>query len=337
MKLMVIYSKTGGHTIPAVEIAKAGRMRFDEITLVGPQKTIGSEIVEKAGFTPITTEFDGNPKKIFSALGEAYDILRKKSPDALISMGAYNSVPFVVVNRFLKNKIFFHEQNHAPGKANFWLDMFGFFTKGFVAYEETAHLFKAPCSAYGNPINLEYVCCSSVSDSPTKQKKKILVMPGSQGSKDILKSMIEYIKYNKKSGEYDFVLVTGKPNYAEVKAEQKKFGLDVKVIAYLDNPKSEYADTDLFIGRAGAITVAELDCQGIPSILIPYPHANNHQIKNTVLLENCAVIEQSKLTIDLLAEEIDLLMSVGRRPAKIKKYENIARRIIEDIYETINN
>ena len=48
-----------------------------------------------------------------------------------------------------------------------------------------------------------------------------------------------------------------------------------------------YTAADLVICRAGASTVSELAAAGMPSILIPYPHAvDDHQTKNGAWLVN---------------------------------------------------
>ena len=53
------------------------------------------------------------------------------------------------------------------------------------------------------------------------------------------------------------------------------------VAPFLDRMELAYAVADLAVARAGAGTIAELAVCGIPSILVPYPHATaNHQEAN---------------------------------------------------------
>jgi UDP-N-acetylglucosamine--N-acetylmuramyl-(pentapeptide) pyrophosphoryl-undecaprenol N-acetylglucosamine transferase len=50
---------------------------------------------------------------------------------------------------------------------------------------------------------------------------------------------------------------------------------------YLYDGLSWMASADLFVGRAGAMTCAELAALGVPSILVPYPYAaDDHQTFN---------------------------------------------------------
>src|SRR5258706_8402809 len=48
--------------------------------------------------------------------------------------------------------------------------------------------------------------------------------------------------------------------------------------AFIDDMAAAYGEADLAVCRAGATTVAELAAAGVPSILVPFPHAvDDHQ------------------------------------------------------------
>ena len=74
-----------------------------------------------------------------------------------------------------------------------------------------------------------------------------------------------------------------------------------------------YEWADLVIGRSGAMTVSELSAIGMPSILIPYPHAmDNHQLFNARFLEGkkaTVVIDEKQLNPEHLAETIKKIIS----------------------------
>ncbi len=48
------------------------------------------------------------------------------------------------------------------------------------------------------------------------------------------------------------------------------------MVPFLDRMELGYAAADLVVARAGATTISELAVCGVPSILVPYPHATEH-------------------------------------------------------------
>jgi len=82
----------------------------------------------------------------------------------------------------------------------------------------------------------------------------------------------------------------------ELLAKEKSY-VDVKycVAGYEDKVPQLLCVTDLFLGRAGASTVAELSALGVASILVPLPNApRDHQRENIKLFLN----EQAVLSIE---------------------------------------
>jgi len=74
-----------------------------------------------------------------------------------------------------------------------------------------------------------------------------------------------------------------------------------------------YAAADVFIGRAGASTMAEITLCRLPAILIPYPHASeNHQHYNATSLADkggAILLEDQKLTGPLLLDTLEELLN----------------------------
>jgi len=75
-----------------------------------------------------------------------------------------------------------------------------------------------------------------------------------------------------------------------------------------------YAEADLVICRAGAMTVAELAAGGMASVLVPFPHAvDDHQTANARFLADrgaAILLGQNALTPDGLAQ---LIRSLDRK------------------------
>jgi UDP-N-acetylglucosamine--N-acetylmuramyl-(pentapeptide) pyrophosphoryl-undecaprenol N-acetylglucosamine transferase len=81
------------------------------------------------------------------------------------------------------------------------------------------------------------------------------------------------------------------------------------VFAFLDQMHYAYSVADLVVARAGAGCVHEVMRFGLPSVLVPYPHAGQHQLENArVLAEKGAalLLEETRLTPELLSRLLDL-------------------------------
>src|SRR5258706_10031081 len=78
--------------------------------------------------------------------------------------------------------------------------------------------------------------------------------------------------------------------------------------AFIDDMAAAYGEADLAVCRAGATTVAELAAAGVPSILVPFPHAvDDHQTTNARFLADAGgavLVPQSELTPEGLAKLI---------------------------------
>jgi UDP-N-acetylglucosamine--N-acetylmuramyl-(pentapeptide) pyrophosphoryl-undecaprenol N-acetylglucosamine transferase len=80
------------------------------------------------------------------------------------------------------------------------------------------------------------------------------------------------------------------------------------VKAFEDDMAAAYAVADLVVCRCGAGTCAELIRYQLPSIVIPYPYAHDHQRKNGEYLKNgTRMILQKETTPETLRDEIEKL------------------------------
>jgi UDP-N-acetylglucosamine--N-acetylmuramyl-(pentapeptide) pyrophosphoryl-undecaprenol N-acetylglucosamine transferase len=71
---------------------------------------------------------------------------------------------------------------------------------------------------------------------------------------------------------------------------------------------SAYQHADIVICRSGAMTVTELSALGVPSILVPFPHAvDDHQTRNAKHLADSGaaiLMPQHSLNAESLAAEL---------------------------------
>jgi UDP-N-acetylglucosamine--N-acetylmuramyl-(pentapeptide) pyrophosphoryl-undecaprenol N-acetylglucosamine transferase len=99
--------------------------------------------------------------------------------------------------------------------------------------------------------------------------------------------------------------------------------------AYLDEKMVEaLAAADLVVARAGASVLGEFPAVGLPSILVPYPHAGQHQEVNANYLERhgaAVVIADDDLSARLLPTILDLLSSPDRLQSMSLAAASLAR------------
>jgi len=97
----------------------------------------------------------------------------------------------------------------------------------------------------------------------------------------------------------------------------------LRIYPYLEQMEQGYAVADLAICRAGATTIAELTCAGVPSILVPYPHAAaDHQRENAKAVAEggaALMVPDSEIRDRLLAEVTGLLENADRLGAMVAR------------------
>ena len=116
----------------------------------------------------------------------------------------------------------------------------------------------------------------------------------------------------------------------DILSEVKEFGLDVeknpqiRLLEYIDNMPQCLSAADLVIGRAGAMTLTEIEAKAKASILIPSPNvAENHQFHNAMALVNrnaARILEEKDLSADTLSAMMDELLSDKEKLFEIERH-----------------
>jgi UDP-N-acetylglucosamine--N-acetylmuramyl-(pentapeptide) pyrophosphoryl-undecaprenol N-acetylglucosamine transferase len=96
----------------------------------------------------------------------------------------------------------------------------------------------------------------------------------------------------------------------------------VHALPYLEDMPGALAASDIALSRAGAMTIAELLNEGLPSILVPLPtSAEDHQMYNARALEAAGaarVVPEAELTAARLATELQGATSGAERLASMR-------------------
>ena len=348
MRIAMVAGGSGGHIYPALSLAKELVSRGHSVAFIGADNRIEKDIIPENHFEfiglAVRTTKGGPLQKVISLFSmltsyrEAKKILKGRF-DLVIGFGNYISVPVILAAKSLGIRIMLHEQNSFVGRANRFLDEKADLIIG--SYEENLKQFKNPkIKILGNPQS-SIAAAVKRNDSLfgdehlSKDVKTVLIFFGSLGSETLMKTVCEYFKI--KSPGYQVLYATGNTYYEAVLPYDSE---EIRIEKRIDGT-AWMKDADLFVGRAGATTLAEVIATGVPSVLIPSPYVpNNHQYFNAKALsdKNAAVlIEEKQLTPELLKKTIEDLLADDEARANLSKQTESMRNdhVIDDIIDEI--
>ena len=289
-------------------------------------------------------------KKTFKAVKEflagrkmCRKLLRENRPDVVVGTGGFVCSPLIAAAHKEKVPILLHEQNAFPGRSNRMMSKYA----GTVctSFPNLDHYFnkKAKIVFTGNPIRGVF---STVDRDACRTKlgltindTLILAMGGSLGARTVNSAIVELAKAIT-DPNVKIILSVGKQRYKEVMEEAKNWPKSIEVFEYIQDPETYLAACDLFIGRAGAITCAEVQAVGAPSVLIPYPYAaQDHQTYNAKTFEDAkagillpddqAVEKLPGIVTELLADK-ERLTNMRKNARELAIYD-AASRIVDEV------
>lgn len=346
MRLVVTGGGTGGHIFPALAFAREAQRRIPgtEVLYIGSARGLENGLVEKAGFPFVAIEISGfrrrlsweNVKTVWRFLKgvhAAKRTLRVFSPDVVLGTGGYVAGPVVFAASRLGIPTVIHEQNVVPGLTNRFLARVSDLVA--VSFPGTEQAFPRARNVVvtGNPRATEVASADGEEGRRAlgvpADKRLVLVVGGSRGARPINDAMLGALDRLGRCGDLHVVYVTGEAHYDTVRAAAGgRIPPNVTLVPFLYDMPAVLAGADLFVGRAGATTLAEITALGVPSVLIPSPYVtNNHQEKNARRLEAegaAVVLREAELTPQRLAETV---LALCANPEGLKAMRAAARRL----------
>jgi UDP-N-acetylglucosamine--N-acetylmuramyl-(pentapeptide) pyrophosphoryl-undecaprenol N-acetylglucosamine transferase len=334
--MIVMAGGTGGHVFPALAVARALHDQGVRIVWLGTREGIEARVVPAAGFELETIAIRGLrgggwlrwlllPMRLNIAMLQAWRILRRIKPDAVLAMGGFASGPGSLMASALRIPLLIHEQNAIAGLTNRWLAKIAdVVMAGFPAAFGARHGVRV----VGNPVRQEILALPAPELRLAERagRLRLLVVGGSQGAQVFNQIVPEAVRALPEAGRPQLWHQTGKRDEASVAAAYRAFQPDAKVAAFIDDMAAAYAWADVVICRAGAMTIAELASAGVAAILVPFPHAaDDHQTANARYLEArdaAVLLPQPEFTAVRLAE---LLTSLGANRALLQRLAVNAR------------
>ncbi|MCL1952090.1 MAG: undecaprenyldiphospho-muramoylpentapeptide beta-N-acetylglucosaminyltransferase [Oscillospiraceae bacterium] len=356
---------TAGHINPALSVA--GLVRYLHpgcgIHFVGTADHMEARLVPEAGYAFHTIDISGfqrsfSPasikrnlstlKKLMTVTGQVNKLFGAIRPDLVIGFGGYVSGPVLRAAAKAGIPTAIHEQNAFPGVTNKALAK----QVDAVMLTDIAAAARMKCKnepiVTGLPIRREFYACTRAqcrAELCLDSRPMVLSMGGSQGARAVNEAVCGMIAALAPSHSVYFSHAYGQHGlgFPDDLCAQ---GVDIAapeldLREYIGDTARRMAAADLFIGRAGASTVSELQATGKPAILVPYPYAaENHQYFNAKTLADqgaAIVIEEKDLTPQLLTKTVRELLA---DPARLQAMGGAARAMAvtdanERIYEVL--
>lgn len=297
---------TGGHYFAAESFINYLKSENYQPVFIGSQFGIEKKLVNNLGIEYKLFKIRGFAGKnffekiksigyLFNSTFKCLFYTIKYKPLFVIGFGGYTALPVILSAAILRKKNAIVEQNSIPGLANKILSTFCDII--FVNFDTTKSFFKKkPVFCVGNPIRTKDF---PINRNFSKDYLRLGVIGGSRGAKTINNALFEFASLidEKLKSKLTIIHQTGLDDYEEALKIYKKYNVNAKVYDFITDMDSFYRNIDIIISRAGASALSEIACYGLPSILVPYPHAiYNHQYFNAKNFEksHCAWIVLDK-------------------------------------------
>ena len=346
--LLVMAGGTGGHVYPAMAVADYLHALGWRIVWLCTEGGMENRLIENKPYAKAMMSMHGVrgkgllgwvllPFKLLIAFKQSFAAIRQHKPNVVLGMGGFAAFPGGLMAKLLGKKLVIHEQNSIAGLTNKTLSLFA--NKVLTAFPSAF----AKAELVGNPVRKEITQCTAPEAryKARKGKLKLLVVGGSLGAaalNDVLPKALATLPENARP---EVIHQAGEKHIDALQANYHKASVAVDARAYIQNMAEMYAWADVVICRAGALTVAELACVGVASVLVPFPHAvDDHQTYNAKYLSDngaAMLIRQAEFNVVKASEilrnltrEICLEMAVKARAlAKPEATESVAQICME--------
>lgn len=349
---------TAGHVVPAVAVARAleARRGPGSVELVGARRGLearssltadlpltllpGRGVVRRLDVASLARNAGAVAGLAVAGL-RALALVAARRPAVVVSVGGYASVPVALAAVALGVPVVVCNVDAVPGLANRLVGRLA--RASGVAVPGTA-LPRARVT--GAPVRPEIAAVAgAAADGPDPAARRQLGFPegrqvvavvgGSLGARRVNEAAIALAERWAARGDVAVHHVVGRrdqawaaerwpagvaPPSGDAPACAAGPGLWYRQVPYEERMALVYRAADVVVGRAGAMTVAELATVGVPAVLVPLPGApGDHQAANAAVLARAGaavVVPDAECDGSRLAAELQVLLADdGRRRA----------------------
>ena len=310
--ILITAGGTGGHVFPGLAVADAMREAGWRVVWLGAKSGMEARLVPARGYEMAWVRAGALRGKGIAAavllpiilligFWQSARAILAHRPDVVLGIGGYVAFPGGMMASLLARPLAVHEPNAVAGLTNRILA--GVADRVFVAFPGA--LKNAEWT--GNPVRAE-IARLAVPEARLAGRGgplRLLVVGGSLGAQALNEAMPRALARIAARERPRVIHQSGESHLESLRAGYAAAGVEGELVAFIDDMAQRYAEADLVLCRAGAITIAELCAGGMASVLVPFPHAvDDHQTANARFLADrgaAILLPQAELTPERLA------------------------------------
>jgi UDP-N-acetylglucosamine--N-acetylmuramyl-(pentapeptide) pyrophosphoryl-undecaprenol N-acetylglucosamine transferase len=315
-KLLIMAGGTGGHIMPGLAVAE--RMELDgwKIAWMGSPDGMEARLTAGRGFETAWIRFSALrgkglfrklllPINLLRAFYQAFVQLGQIKPDLVLGFGGYISFPGGMMAVLRGIPLILHEQNSVAGLANRVLALVANrVLTGFPNVIKRGEW-------VGNPVRPEISNVARGTNAAPAQRYagrqgslRVLILGGSLGARALNEIAPRALALTEPNARPLVIHQTGAIEIDTVKKLYSDLQVQAQCVPFITDMARTYAEADLVICQAGALTIAELAAVGVASLLVPFPAAvDDHQTTNAQFLARAGaafLLPQFELSPDRL-------------------------------------
>jgi UDP-N-acetylglucosamine--N-acetylmuramyl-(pentapeptide) pyrophosphoryl-undecaprenol N-acetylglucosamine transferase len=334
--LMVMAGGTGGHVYPALAVADEMRARGWNVFWLGTRAGLEARVVPAAGIDMVWISMSGL---------RGHGLLR-----LVLGMGGYTAFPGGMMAALLNKPLVIHEQNSIAGLTNRVLACLA--DRVLVAFpaaftnktDKPLPCRKVDTAWAGNPVRKQIAVLADETEKYAGREGplRLLVVGGSLGATALNELLPQALALLPQESRPEVVHQSGRQHVEKLRANYAAAGVNVDARDYIEDMGTLYEWCDVAVCRAGAMTIAELACAGVPAVLVPFPHAvDDHQTTNAKFLADAGAawcmqqkdLDAEKLAAHLVSLTREQLADMSRKALALAKPE--ATQTVADICEEL--
>jgi UDP-N-acetylglucosamine--N-acetylmuramyl-(pentapeptide) pyrophosphoryl-undecaprenol N-acetylglucosamine transferase len=360
VRILITGGGTGGHVYPGLAVAGALERLAPqaEVRFAGTAGGIEAILVPQAGYHLTRVPASGlrglgtRARLLFvwnfcRGFFRSLMMLIAWRPAVVLGTGGYVSAPVMLAARVLGIRCALQEQNAIPGSTNRLVARWA--RRIYLGFGSAGRYFKADrCVETGNPVRAEFLAATAASGpAPATPGKNLLVFGGSRGAATLNRAVTAAASIWANRSDLAALIQTGPAAHPEVAAAFAAVAERIRVVPYIEDMATALRQADLVVSRAGAMTLAELQCVGRAAVLVPFPHAtDDHQLHNA---RDCAEVGAAVVlpdaecdgpalvrVVDELLDDPDRLRKMGEAAARLAR-RDAADVIAADLLQWTGN